>query len=291
MYEIYVDVLLCTNIFISYFILLTTAKIFSIDFKRLRLLLAAFLGGIFSLLIFLPEDLYFLVLLAKLLIAAVVVITAFKVHSLLNFLKTVAYFYTVNFLFAGLTVFIWYFFDSNNIIVKNGTVYFNISPIFFIISTLISYIVIRVLEFFMERRENESDFCKLQIIQESKTFNLKAKIDTGHNLKDPFSNKSVVVVEYNYIKDIIPEKIKEYFFDFTTTKNCNFGDKITSLKFRVIPFNTVLGSGVMPAFKPEKIKIITDKKKVIEKDVFIAVCKGKLLGENYGALVSPDVLG
>ncbi len=290
-YEIYVDVLLCTNIFISYFILLTIAKIFSIEFKRLRLLLSAFFGGICSLLIFLPEDFYFLGLITKLLIAVLVVLIAFRVHSFFNFFKMVASFYTVNFLFAGLIIFIWYFFDSNDIIVKNSTVYFNISPIFFIISTLISYIIIRVLEFFMGKRENENDFCKLQIVQNNKTFNLKAKVDTGHNLKDPFSNKSVVVVEYNFIKDIIPEKIKEYFFDFNTSKSCKLDHKITSLKFRAIPFNTVLGSGVMPAFKPEKIRIITDKNKVIEKDVFIAVCKGKLLGENYSALISPDVVG
>ena len=47
----------------------------------------------------------------------------------------------------------------------------------------------------------------------------------------------------------------------------------------------------MPAFKPEKIKLIENNKKETEKDAFIAICKGKFLGENYNALVGPDFLG
>ena len=75
-----------------------------------------------------------------------------------------------------------------------------------------------------------------------------------------------------------------------TRMDTMFGDceKLASLKFRAIPFNTILGSGVMPAFKPEKIKLIENNKKETEKDAFIAICRGKFLGENYSALVGPD---
>ena len=55
MYEIYVDVLVCTNIFINYFILLAISRLSSFSLNRLRIIAGAVLGGIFSLLILLPE--------------------------------------------------------------------------------------------------------------------------------------------------------------------------------------------------------------------------------------------
>ena len=55
MYEIYVDVLVCTNIFINYFILLAISRLYSLNLNRPRIIVGAVLGGIFSLLILLPE--------------------------------------------------------------------------------------------------------------------------------------------------------------------------------------------------------------------------------------------
>lgn len=288
MYEIYVDILICTNIFINYFILLAIARIFSIEFKRYRLILASFLGGIYSFLIFLPSNFFILGLILKFLASLTIILVAFRINSILSFIKIVASFYITNFLFAGIILFFWYFLDSEDIFVKNSTVYFNVSPLFFMVTTVVSYIVIRVLSFFTGQKNLDNEFCKLKIEQNNKIFNLKAKIDTGNDLKDPFSNKPVAVVEYKFIEEIVPKTVKEYFFDLGNSKKDNYDEKLTSLKFRAIPFNTVLGSGVMPAFKPEKIKLIKNNKKEVEKDVFIAVCKGKLLGENYNALVGPD---
>ena len=290
-YEIYIDILICTNIFINYFVLLALSKIFNIDFKKYRLILASFLGGIYSFLIFLPDNLFFIGLILKFLASLSIILLAFKISSFLNFIKITASFYITNFIFAGIILFFWYFLDTQNIFVKNSTVYFNLSPIFFIITTLISYLVIRILSFFTVPNGSRSEFCNLKIEQGDKIFNLKAKIDTGNNLKDPFSNKPVAVVEYKFIEEIIPKKVKEYFLGASFDTSGKNKEKLISLKFRAIPFNTILGSGVMPAFKPEKIKLIENNKKETEKDAFIAICKGKFLGENYNALVGPDFLG
>ena len=46
----------------------------------------------------------------------------------------------------------------------------------------------------------------------------------------------------------------------------------------------------MPAFMPDKVKIIKKDKKEIVKDAFIAICKNKILNEGYNALVGVDLL-
>ena len=61
MYEIYIDVLVCTNIFINYFILLAISRLYSFNLNRLRLIIGAILGGMFSLLILFSNLLKFIV--------------------------------------------------------------------------------------------------------------------------------------------------------------------------------------------------------------------------------------
>ena len=290
MYEIYIDVLVCTNIFINYFILLAISRLYSFNLNRLRLIIGAILGGMFSLLILLPEINFYLNLIIKFLISLIIVLISFKIYSVYNLIKLVASFYVVNFVFAGAVIFIWYFLDSKNVFVRNNTVYFDISPLFFIISTLITYLVIRFLSFLTGQKDTEKSFCNLKIEQNNKTINLKAKIDTGNNLKDPFSNKPVIVAEYKFIKNIIPTELIKFFLKGETNFGYSDVTKIKNLKFRTIPFNTVLGSGVMPAFMPDKVKIIKKDKKEIVKDAFIAICKNKILNEGYNALVGVDLL-
>ena len=43
---IYVDVLVAINLFVNYFLLLATAKFFSLSVKRYRILLASALGAV-----------------------------------------------------------------------------------------------------------------------------------------------------------------------------------------------------------------------------------------------------
>lgn len=291
MYEIYIDVLICTNIFISYFILLAISRLYFFHINKLRLILGASLGGLCSLLILIPETNFCINSVVKFLITAIIVLVSFRITSIINFAKALASFYVVNFIFAGIVLFIWYFLDSKNILTKNGIVYFNISPLFFIISTLIAYSIIKFLSFFTTQRENDHNFCSLKIEQNNRVLKLNAKIDTGNTLRDPFSNKPVAIVEYKFIEDIIPLELRDYFLN-STSSNKELVDisKVTHIKFRAIPFNTILGTGIMPAFMPDKIKIAEKGKKETEKDAFIAVCKGKIVNENYGALVSADML-
>ena len=51
---IYIDVLIIVNLFVNYFILLTTSKFLNLKLKLSRLILGEILGAIYSLYIFIP---------------------------------------------------------------------------------------------------------------------------------------------------------------------------------------------------------------------------------------------
>ena len=281
---IYVDVLICVNLFINYFILLSVVKILNLTLKRFRLILASSLGAIYSLIIFLPQLNFFLSLLIKLLMSISIILLAFgllKIHSLL---KITAYFYTINFIFAGIIFFVWYFISSNGIFIKNGMIYFNISPLFLIASTLITYFLMKLFNILIGQKEVPLNFCTISIIYKGQQVTLKAKIDTGNTLREPFSNTPVVVTNYDVVKDILKNESYQKFF-----KTFNLSDSKTALKIRMVPFKTIMGEGLLPAFKADKI-IINYKKHIFEKNAFIAICKENILENSFSALINPELL-
>ena len=54
----------------------------------------------------------------------------------------------------------------------------------------------------------------------------------------------------------------------------------------MIPFGTVLGEGILPAFKPQKI--ITPGG--IFKEAYIAICPDSTLSEETEALINPELI-
>ena len=56
---IYIDVLIAVNLFINYFLIISTAKFLHLKTQKSRLILGEILGGIYSLYILLPPTNFF----------------------------------------------------------------------------------------------------------------------------------------------------------------------------------------------------------------------------------------
>jgi len=272
------DVLISINIFITYFVLLGTGKFLSLKLRRLRLILASLLGGSFSLMIYLPRFPGIISLIIKFLLSLIMLLLAFKTKSFKNFLKILAVFYMTNFIFFGIVFSLWYFMSPPGLWLRNGIIYLNISPLFLAICTLISYFIFRFINKLSERQVPKKLFTEIILEDNNKKINLRAKIDTGHTLKEPFSSLPVIIINKNLIKNFIPE-------DLLISKEVK---KINS-KFRLIPFQTISNSGILLAFKPEKI-FLKQEKKLEEKEAYIAPCENNVLLGDYEALVSPELL-
>ena len=59
-------------------------------------------------------------------------------------------------------------------------------------------------------------------------------------------------------------------------------------KIRLVPFNSVSGEGLLPAFKPDKLTVLYGKDRIATDKVYIAVTKSKF--GTYSALLNPDLL-
>ena len=282
---IYIDVLVSVNIFINYFLLLSVAKFSNLKSIRKKMILAAFVGSLYSLIILLPPINSFFSLLIKLVMSVSVVIFAFEFVSLKTFLKALATFYGINFIFGGIIFCVWYFAAPKGIFINNHVIYFHISPIFLIFTTLGAYLAIRIMNRFISTKEISSKGFAVQIMANGQVLNLCAKLDTGNSLKEPFSNLPVVVINYNFSKKILPLSIKKYLSTPQPYTLLSSVPQISELKnFRIIPFKTVSGNGLLPAFKADYISI-----KGIKKEAYIAVCKEKIFNDEFQALIGLEL--
>lgn len=282
---IYVDILICVNLFINYFILIAVTKFLFLKIHKWRLFLGALLGAAYSLYILIPEPIWIISLLIKLLMSVTIILVAFGFHKILELFKIVLCFFGINFGFSGVMFALWCTLKPMGLIVKNGVVYFSLSPILLISSTVVSYLIIEFINKIVGKQQERELFYEIFVEIFSHTLKLKAKLDTGNTLKEPFSGIPVIVVKKEKIKHIIPENFLEIMNTFEIE---NYSNSLNLLKtIRLIPFKTIHGSGVLPAFKTDKIII---NKQNLTKEGYLAVCSKDILEKNYDALIGIELI-
>lgn len=285
---IYVDVLISVNLIVSYFILLATAKVLKFNLKRKRIILASILASLYSLYIFVPKINIFLSFFIKLLMSLSIVSVAFGVKNKKRLLKSLACFYSSSFGFCGVIFGLWYIVSSDNLIVKNGVVYIDISPTFLLVATILSYIVIRIINIIVGRQNPKDLYCNLELKNDNHSSQIRAKVDTGNTLREPFSNIPVIIAEYKYIKEIMPKDFLVFFDEVYPIPNKKLYPALSN-NFRLVPFKAVSSEGILPAFKPDKIIISSDGSK-LEREAYIAVCSSGNIGPDFEALVNPELI-
>jgi len=257
---IYLDVLLCVNLFVTYFLLLSTAMLSHARGGRFRRVLGALCGAASSLLIFLPSMHFLLLFLVKLLLGALLVLISFKRESPARFLKTLLWFFGANFIYAGVCLALWLLFPIMGMQYHNATAYFDISPLTLAVSTVIGYLVTMLVRKLMNRRVPDSHLATLTITLDNVSAEVKCLVDTGNSLCDPLSGTPVAIVEKESIRSL-PEPKKP----------------------RLIPAQTVAGDRLLRGFIPDRATVDGAEKKLV-----IATTDEKLSDGTYKGIIPND---
>lgn len=286
-YTIYIDLLIVLNIFINYFLLLTTARMNSLSVKRRRIAFGAMVGSTFSLVILMPNIPFWTLNTLKFLFSILIVLCAFPLRGFKVFLKNIIVFYLVGFVFAGVMMGVWLFMSPTNFVVNNGVVYFKYSMIGLLILTLIIYFG---LTFFFDvyqkvRIKNTNYFVEITI--ENKRKILKALFDTGNSLVDVFTGKPVVVCSLPQVRDLLSVDILD---KIDTFYNSNYQEMKPDAKIRYIPFKNVGQNGLLPAITPDKFVIQTNGKKKIEcTELLLAFSKDEIGAGEFEVLLNTQL--
>ncbi len=245
---IYIDVLIFLNIIITFVLLHATGRLMKIYPSAGRMTVASLLGGFTSLIILAPEMGFVFSLLTKLLFSLIIVVCAFNPHSFSAIARETAYFFAVNFIFAGIMLFASSLPGVSLVQYNNGAVYMNFSFFSLIASCLVCYGVTVILGRFTKYKGTNCEVFASEIFVNGKSVKSAAIADTGNALTDPYTAKPLIVADKVTLAPVLPENIREYF----ENGSCDGAIKL-------IPCKTVSGSSLMPCFKADKIIIKGEK--------------------------------
>ncbi|MCM1024564.1 MAG: sigma-E processing peptidase SpoIIGA [Prevotella sp.] len=239
---IYVDILIITNIYANFFLLKTTARLIHTPLRNGKCILGALVGSLFSLIILLPPINSVMLLMIRILSAAVMILVSFGGgRSPRELLGTGVVFFFVCFIFAGIEYGLAVLSGGKNMIWHNSTLYVNISLLTLVISTIVSYAAICFFRFYLDGKNSADVSYDVIITKDGRTVSVKAVGDTCNNLTDAFTGKPVIVCGRNNISELLDVAV------YASANGC------MPSGWRLIPFSTIDSEGMLPVFKPASV--------------------------------------
>lgn len=296
---IILELLLIENFIINLLILSITKIITRTRVTKRRIVFGAAIISFYSLAFFWEYTMFLTNFYMKIIISLFLIKICFNSKSIKLYFYQLLAFYIVSFIFAGATF--GFFFSSLNIqdLMLKPIDLLGGFPVIYLVLGILSSSVFAIITFkYRNKKTLREDFIiDTKIIYNEKSTEIKALIDTGNSLVDPFTNETVMLIEYNKIKDILPpimwslyEKDDINDFKLLETVLKSIEKEIT---IKLIPFKSVgNNSGFLLGFKPEFIILdYKSEKGIIRKDIIIGIYQGLLsTDESYNGLLNYEIL-
>ncbi len=273
--KIYLDVALITNTVVTMICLEATAAICHKKLGSKRAFIAGSIGGITSLLIVFNTNSYsaaLIVTIIKALSFPLIILIAFGYKRLSEVIKTTLIFLATKILYVGIVLILWELSDTKIIYIRNYTIYFNISLLKLTISVILTYAALTVIEIIKKASASASSFIATYSCGNYQLA-VPAVADTGNKLCDCFSNEPVIIF---YCDELF------YHFGLDSSESLGPG------KFRLIPYETINGSGLLPVTFNGKVEITADDKRHTDIRCCIGIKKSN--GSKSRAIFNPEII-
>ena len=201
---IYIDLLIILNFIYDFLLLLTVSITLKRNNSLKRIVIGSFFGAFSTLLIFLKINKYLLFLL-KILLSLIMVIITYNFKNIKYFINNILYLYMCSVILAGFLYFLKLEFNN--------------------LSYLISLCIAPIILFLYIREQKKLkkivNYYKNIIItfKNNKVLKLNGFIDSGNKLKDPITNKYIILINKNKLKGIYNIRSPMYVPIKTVNKN------------------------------------------------------------------------
>lgn len=298
---IYADVVFLINFVMDCFILLLASLVMKRHTSIYIIVLGGFLGSfLYCMLMFYSPISKYYNQFTALLTFLVPILFVFRPKNIKNFLKC---FLTLNvcaFFVGGLATAMLFYTNAKNYLGELLTFSVsNVSIKLLIFSCCFSYIAIKFIRLKLSNKMmKKQHIVDVVLKHNNKECFFNALVDTGNTLKEPTSDKHVIVLEFDIIKDFLPNSIKILFYENKDDNIEKIYEAITMVddisfisSFRLIPFKSIGNeNGLLVGFKAELVEIIDEKNKIQSDDIFIGVANFKLTtSNNFNALINPQI--
>ena len=271
---IYADMLLALNWWMDFLLLLGVRRATGGVGKPWRLALGALVGALCCLVLFLPPLAVWLSLAVRLAGAAVMITVAFGHHTWREWCRRVLLLFVLSAGLAGLCGALYFFVAPQGFYVFNGVVYYSVPPLLLVALTVLCYGILWLCEQWCRRRAPREHLLRIRLTCGEMRAEFPCLYDSGNHLADPFSGRPVMVERRvaAQLQNLPPP------MDAMTA-----GDG-----WRLIPYHTLSGGGLLPAFLPSSVAQITRRGEQALPLCYVAVCDSLGRGE-YSGLVGSEM--
>ena len=295
---IYLDVIWLLNFGIDYLLLALTALALKRSYSKRRLILAALFASLIVFFMFTPLSMIFFQAWAKLLYSACIIFIAFGFKRWSYFLKNLFMFYFVTFVVGGGLFALHYFWQTDTeilagLVISTTTGFGStFSWIFVIIGIpVVWYFSKQQIQGITIRKLDYAKLAQVSIMIDNMTFETSGLIDSGNQLQDPITRYPVIILEASLLKEQLPKSTIEQLFHWETIDN-EERDELLEKRFSLIPYQAVGKKlGLLPALKPDFVKIEYEQEQFITKKVLIGINESPLSTTgDYQCIVHPNIL-
>lgn len=265
--EIYADVLILENSIVNFFLLTLTMKCIKHKCKMIALISSSFIGGIYTLVLFIPQLNILTYLPCELFMACIMLRLVYGKTSIFNMLKMLLIFLMMAFTLSGVCLL---FSLKQNLYVLGSTFKIEKYSIkYIILGIMLIYITCdRFVEYMKDKLFTNNYIFEIEFEIGNKKYSLKSFLDTGNELKEPISNLPCILIEENLINDI----------DFS--KNA----------YNIL-YSSIGHGGNLKGIRVNNIKVKNNNQLYEEIDAIICPCKEKLSKEcEFNALLSRGIV-
>lgn len=294
---IYIDVLIIENFFMNYLLLYFINRFCKCRTKKWRLVIAAFIGALYVLVVFYPDLQIFYSVIMKYMISVLMIIIAFSPNELKKFLKILILFYLEAFIIGGFLLGILYLNNPTPEII-NGVLFISRvspSPEYIIIGSIVAIIFIKFgFDYFESYYANEKTMVEMEVVLNKRKCSFTALIDTGNSLKDPITNLPIIIVYYKTIIDILPDELREVIlndYSYEIFKKRIMDSELKS-RIRIIPYKTLgVENGILIGIRMDLVTSKLKSKTNVVKEPIIALYNKPISNAgNYQALTYPGII-
>lgn len=275
---VYVDVLVALNMILSFFLIRSVCVFARERPSTLRVLVGSALGGIYALVIFLPEVHIFLNLVGRFVFLLLVAFCVFGFGSVRRFCRCFVLLFAVSMLFAGAVLALHLLVLPNGTVVRNGSFYADIGFIQLVLSCALVYAVSRIFGSFFTKRSSEEINVRVKLSFGGKTVCADGIIDTGNTLNDSFTGEPVNIISQSLALGLLPDSCAGAVIS-PLSGNIPAG-------MHLVVSDTVGASALMCAFKADSMTLTVYDKKVSVTGATLAVSGRETFAGSKNVLVN-----
>ncbi len=297
--KVYVDVVLLINVVMNIIIYFLSSIFLMKKIKKLNLLLAGVVTGIiYCLFMFVPFLYGFYNIITSFFMVTVGIFICFYPFSKKEFLKILCVVHIVAFAIGGIGMAVFfttnigsYIGDMLSFTVSNFSIKILISSI------CISYVFVKILSNYMKTfRLRKEEFAEIVVSYKDCEISGTVLVDTGNSLKDTLTDTHVIILEFNMVKNLLPNELKLLFYEKKEDNLELLMEKIKGTwiekNIRLVPFSSIGNQhGMLIGFSPSKVVLKMEDKIFHINKVIIGISNFTIdKDRRFQGIINPEIL-